>query len=74
MTVLKPRRWSGFFGQQPRVTARKNPTDGDDIKSQRRKSLHTLPWLQSLFRNNDGRERKDVAVDSKVNSARTTVT
>jgi len=36
MIGFKRRLWSGFYGQQPSVTARKPPTDGDDLKSTRK--------------------------------------
>ncbi len=33
-----------FSGSTVWVTARKNPTDGDDIKASGGRALHTLPW------------------------------
>jgi hypothetical protein len=50
MTVLKPASGRDFSGSRSWTTARKNPTDGDDIKSQRKKCLaHIAPAAESFF-------------------------
>jgi hypothetical protein len=49
MTVLKPVPLVGIFRAAAFVTARKTPTDGDDIQASGGRSLHKLPLAAEFF-------------------------